>query len=139
MKIESSEVKNENSSNVLGHQFKSGHFQCKTQIRQNNWVGTPCKGPSPHPHIEGEVCSWTKISIFGFHLKPYHVTTHLKAYVALICYSLLNIYTMKIVTFYMLGKKRFLQRKLSHSILSSDKTFPKIAKFIRKWFLFQYT
>ena len=55
------------------------------------------------------------------------------------CYSLHNIYTMKIVTFYMLGEKQFLQRKLSHSISSSDKTFPKIAKFIRKWFLFQYT
>ena len=56
------------------------------------------------------------------------------------CYSLLNIYTMKIVTsFYKLGEKWFLQRKLSHSISSSDKTFPKIAKFIRKWFLFQYT
>ena len=56
------------------------------------------------------------------------------------CYSLLNINTMKIVTsFYMLDEKRFLQRKLSHSILSSDKTFPEIAKFIRKWFLFQYT
>ena len=41
---------------------------------------------------------------------------------------------MKIVTFYMLGEKQFLQRKLSHSISSSDKTFPKIAKFIRKWF-----
>ena len=78
------DVKNENSSNVLGHQFKSGHFQCKTQIRQNNWVGTPCKGHNPQPHILREVCSWTKISIFEFRLKPYHVTTHLKAYVALI-------------------------------------------------------
>ena len=112
---------------MLGHQFKSGNLQCKTQIRQNNWVGTPCKGP--------HVCSWTKILIFEFHLKPYHVTTDLKK-----CYSLLNIYTMKIVTsFYMLGEKQFLQRKLSHSISSSDKTFPKIAKFTRKWFLFQYT
>ena len=47
---------------------------------------------------------------------------------------------MKIVTsFYMLGEKRFLQRKSSHSISSSDMTFPKIAKLIRKWFLFQYT
>ena len=43
---------------------------------------------------------------------------------------------MKIVTFYMLGEKQFLQRKLSHSISSSDKTFPKIAKFIRKCFFF---
>ena len=35
----------------LGHQFKSGHFQCKTQIRQNNWVGALRKGPNPHSHI----------------------------------------------------------------------------------------
>ena len=56
------------------------------------------------------------------------------------CYLLCNIYTMTIVTsFYMFGEKPFLQRKLSPSISSSDKTFPKIAKFIRKWFLFQYT
>ena len=33
----------------LGHQFKSGHFQCKTQIRQYNCVGAPRKGPKPHP------------------------------------------------------------------------------------------
>ena len=44
-----------------------------------------------------------------------------------------------VTSFYMLVEKRFFQRKLSHSILSSDKTFPKIAKFIRKRFLFQYT
>ena len=36
----------------LGHQLKSGHFQCKTQIRQNNWVDAPRKGPNPHsPYI----------------------------------------------------------------------------------------
>ena len=46
------DVKNENSINVLGHQFKSGNFQCKTQIRQNNWVGTPRKGHKPQPHIQ---------------------------------------------------------------------------------------
>ena len=56
------------------------------------------------------------------------------------CSSLLNIYTMKIVTsFYMLSEKRFLLRKFSHSISSSDMTFPKVAELIRKWFLFQYT
>ena len=48
------DVKNENSSNVFGHQLKSGHFQCKTQIRQNNWVGTPCKGPNPYPIYRGK-------------------------------------------------------------------------------------
>ena len=38
--------------NFLDHQFKSGHFQCKTQIRQINWVGAPHKGPNPHsPYI----------------------------------------------------------------------------------------
>ena len=47
---------------------------------------------------------------------------------------------MKIVTsFYMLDEKQFLQRKLSHSISSPGKIFPNIAKFIRKWFLLQYT
>ena len=36
----------------LGRQLKSGHFQCKTQIRQNNWVDAPRKGPNPHsPYI----------------------------------------------------------------------------------------
>ena len=30
----------------------------------------------------------------------------------------------------MLGERQFLQRKLKHSILSSDKTFPKIAKLM---------
>ena len=36
----------------LGHQFKSGHFKCKTQIWQNNWVDTPRKVPNPHtPYI----------------------------------------------------------------------------------------
>ena len=50
------------------------------------------------------------------------------------------IYTpWKLLHHFMLGEKRFLQRKSSHSISSSDKTFPEIAKFIRKWFLFQYT
>ena len=35
-----------------GHQFKSGHFQWEIQIRQNNWVGAPRKGPNPqHPYI----------------------------------------------------------------------------------------
>ena len=33
----------------LGHQFKSGFFQCKTQTKQNNWVGAPRKGPNPTP------------------------------------------------------------------------------------------
>ena len=37
----------------LAHQFKSGHFQCKTQIKQNNWVGAPLKGPNPHPPCIG--------------------------------------------------------------------------------------
>ena len=49
------DVKNENSSSVLSHQFKSGHFKCKTQIRQNNWVGTPRKGPNPHPYYKVSV------------------------------------------------------------------------------------
>ena len=35
--------------NFLGHQFKSGFFQCKTQTKQNNWVGAPRKGPNPTP------------------------------------------------------------------------------------------
>ena len=36
----------------LGHQFKRGHFKCKTQIWQNNWVDTPRKVPNPHtPYI----------------------------------------------------------------------------------------
>ena len=39
--------------NFLGHKFKSGHLQCKTQTRQNNWVGTPHKGPNSHPPFIG--------------------------------------------------------------------------------------
>ena len=46
----------------LGHQFKNGHFQCKTQIKPNNWVGTPHKGPNSHPPIyrRGQCAQWPK-------------------------------------------------------------------------------
>ena len=134
-------VKNENSSNVLGHQCKTGHFQCKAQIRQHNWVSTPCKGPNPHPIYRGRCARGQKfwfLNCASNHIM-WPLIWKLMLHWFQKCYSLHNIYTMKIVTFYMLGEKQFLQRKLSHSISSSDKTFPKIAKFIRKWFLFQYT
>ena len=49
----------------LGHQFKSGHFQCKTQIKQNNCVSAPCKGPNPHsPYIVASVPRGQKIDFW---------------------------------------------------------------------------
>ena len=49
----------------------------------------PARVPTPNP-IYRAMCSWTKISIFEIRLKPYHVTTYLKAYVALISNMLLT-------------------------------------------------
>ena len=68
------------------------------------WLAHPVKVPTPTPHMQWLVCPWTKTSIFEFCLKPYHVSIHLKAYVAGFkkayqkCFSLLNIYTMETVT-----------------------------------------
>ena len=99
----------------------------------------PARVPTPTPIYRGKCACGQKCWFWNSHIMWPLIWKFMLHWFHKF-YSLLDIYTMNIVTsFYMLGKKRFLQRKLSHSISSSDKTFPKIAKFIRKWFLFQYT
>ena len=98
--------------------------------------------PNPNPIYRGKCARGQKFQFLNSVLK--HITWPLIWNLMLHwfqkCYSLLNTYTMKIVTaISMLGEKQLLQRNLSHSISTLDKAFSKIAKFIRKWFLFQYT